>query len=61
VIGIVTKIHDGDGNVERAERWLRLTGCKTIFIVDSVTGDGVENIIKYLSEPNENTQETTKK
>ena len=61
VIGIVTKMHDEEGNVERAERWLRLTGCKKIFVVDSVTGEGVENIINYLSEPNENKQETTKK
>ena len=61
VIGIVTKMHDEEGNVERAERWLRLTGCKKIFVVDSVTGEGVENIIKYLSDPNENTQETTEK
>ena len=35
VIGIVTKIHDKNANVERAERWLRLTGCKKIFFVDS--------------------------
>ena len=61
VIGIVTKMHDEEGNVERAERWLRLTGCKKIFVVDSVTGEGVENIINYLSDPDENTQETTKK
>ena len=61
VIGIVTKMHDEEGDVERAERWLRLTGCKKIFVVDSVTGEGVENIINYLSEPGENKQETTKK
>lgn len=59
VIGIVTKIHGG--NTDRAERWLRLTGCKTIFHVDSVTGEGVEDIIKYLSRPKENTEKTTKK
>ena len=61
VIGIVTKMNDEEGNVERAERWLRLTGCKKIFTVDSVTGEGVENIINYLSEPDENKKETTKK
>ena len=61
VIGIVTKMHDEEGNVERAERWLRLTGCKKIFTVDSVTGEGVENIINYLSESDENKKETTKK
>ena len=61
VVGIVTKMHDEQGDVERAERWLRLTGCKKIFVVDSVTGEGVENIINYLSDSDENTQETTKK
>ena len=61
VVGIVTKMHDEEGDVERAERWLRLTGCKKIFVVDSVTGEGVENIINYLSEPDENTQKTTEK
>ena len=58
VIGIITKIHGG--NVERAERWLRLTGCKTIFQVDSVTGEGVEDIINYLSRPDEKEHKTTK-
>lgn len=61
VVGIITKMHDEEGNVERAERWLRLTGCKKIFVVDSVTGEGVENIINYLSGSDENTQKTTEK
>ena len=59
VIGIITKSHS-DCGTERAHRWLTLTGCKTIFEVDSVTGEGVENIIKYLSEPQRKPQETTK-
>ena len=59
VIGIVTKMHDEQGSVERAERWLRLTGCKKIFVVDSVTGEGVENIINYLSEISQKPKETT--
>lgn len=28
VVGIVTKIDDPGADVERADRWLRLTGCK---------------------------------
>ncbi len=60
VIGIVTKIHHKDADLERAERWLRLTGCKTIFFVDSKTGEGVENIMNYLSEPRRKPQKTTK-
>ncbi len=46
VIGIVTK--KNKGNPQRAERWLRLSGCKTVFHVDSVTGEGVENILNHL-------------
>ena len=30
VIGIVTKIDKPDANPERAERWLRLAGCKKV-------------------------------
>ena len=50
VIGIVTKIHDEKANVERAERWLRLAGCKKIFYVDSKSNEGVVEILTYLKE-----------
>ena len=48
VIGIVTKINDEGANPERAEGWLRLAGCVKIFFVDSVTGEGIDKLIKYL-------------
>ena len=47
---IITKINDKKANVERAERWLRLTGCKRIFYVDSKTGEGIPEILEYLAE-----------
>lgn len=50
VVGIITKINDPKANVERAERWLRLTGCKTIFKVDSKTGEGMPEILMHLAE-----------
>lgn len=50
VIGIVTQINEKDANPKQAERWLRLAGCETVFFVDSKTGEGVWQIIKYLSE-----------
>lgn len=50
VIGIVTKAEDPKANVERAEKWLRLAGCKTIFHVDSKEGEGVADILEYLRE-----------
>lgn len=48
VIGIITKIHDKKANVERARRWLHNSGCKDIFLVDSVTGEGVEELLAHL-------------
>ena len=49
-IGIVTKINDPKANVERSERWLRLAGCKTVFYVDSKTGEGIPELLEYLKE-----------
>jgi len=51
VIGIVTHIDDPEGDPQRAERWLRLAGCKIIFHVNSTTGDGVKDILNFLREP----------
>lgn len=48
VIGIVTKINDKNADKERAARWLKLAGCKKIFFVDSVKGEGISEIIEYL-------------
>lgn len=50
VIGIVTKIHDEKANVERAEKWLRLAGCRQIFYVDSKTYEGIPEILMHLKE-----------
>jgi propanediol utilization protein pduV related protein len=50
VVGIVTQIDRPDGDPDRAERWLRLAGCKTIFRVNSLTGEGVDALLDYLRE-----------
>lgn len=50
VFGVITKIDAPDANVERAHRWLELTGCKDIFKVSSFTGDGVWEILSHLRE-----------
>ena len=47
VIGIVTKIDKA--NPERAKKWLELSGCKEIFFVNSVVGDGIKDIIEHLN------------
>lgn len=48
VIGIVTKIDKC--STDRAERWLRLSGCEKIFPVNSHTGDGVQQLKAYLQK-----------
>lgn len=50
VVGIVTKINEKGANPERAKRWLNLTGCKTIFFVDSKRQQGIAEILEYLRE-----------
>lgn len=49
VIGIVTEIDLPGANPERAERWLRLAGCKKVFRVSSVTGEGISELKNFLS------------
>ncbi len=48
VIGIVTKIDKASPH--RAERWLRLSGCKTVFFVNSHTGEGVNEVLEHLNQ-----------
>ena len=50
VIGIVTQIDRENARVDRAERWLRLAGCKKVFLVSSKTGEGISDILEYLKE-----------
>jgi len=52
VIGIITKIHDPDADVELVKNWLEITGVEPdkIFLVDSVAGEGVNKIREYLEK-----------
>ncbi len=49
VIGIVTGLDKKEGNPDRAERWLRLAGCKKVFRVSAVTGEGIEELKAFLT------------
>ena len=49
-IGIVTGIDKPDANVERVTRWLKLAGCKKIFPVSSITGEGVKELVDFLND-----------
>ena len=52
VIGIVTGIDRPRANPERAENWLKLAGCKKIFKISAVTGEGMEELKTFISEFN---------
>ena len=49
VVGIVTGIDKKDGNPKRAESWLALAGCKKIFKVSAVTGEGIEELKSFFT------------
>ena len=53
VIGIISGIDKPDGNVERVARWLKLAGCKKIFPVCAITGQGLRELIEYLETDEE--------
>ena len=53
VVGIISGIDKPDANVERVERWLHLAGCKRIFPLSAVTGEGIDKLLEYLNEDDE--------
>ena len=50
VIGIVTQIDRPDADPQRAERWLRLAGCKKVFFVSAATGEGLAALLAELNK-----------
>ena len=50
VIGIVTKCEEEGAKPDRAENWLRISGCRRVFRIDSVTGYGMNELITYLNK-----------
>lgn len=53
VIGIVSGIDKPDANVERVTRWLKLAGCKKVFPVSSITGEGIQALAAFLQDDGE--------
>ena len=49
VIGIVTKCDSEYARKERARSWLELCGCEKVFFTSSVRGEGIDEILEYLS------------
>lgn len=60
VIGIVTKIDEESANTVRAEEWLRLCGCEKVFKVSSYTGEGICELLDYLSKDRKTDKKTEK-
>ena len=36
--------------MERVRRWLQLAGCKKVFPVSSITGEGIAELAQFLNE-----------
>lgn len=49
VVGIVTGIDKEGARPDRAENWLKIAGCKKIFKVSSITGEGIDELREFLS------------
>lgn len=50
VVGIVSGIDKPRARPERVAKWLRLSGCRRIFFVSAVTGEGIPELIAYLNQ-----------
>lgn len=50
VVGIVTGIDRPRARPERVAAWLRLAGCRKVFLVSAYTGAGLTDILDYLKE-----------
>ena len=64
VIGIVTHIDCEGANPERAERWLRLTGCTKIFHINSKDKKTLVSLLDFLQnkeQKQKKPQKTTEK
>lgn len=48
VVGIVTQIDKPDATPEKAEAWLRNSGCKKIFHISAKNDTGIKELLEYL-------------
>ena len=53
VVGIITGIDKPDARPDRVDRWLRLAGCKKVFPVSAYTGEGLDALIEFLADNEE--------
>ena len=50
VIGIITKTDKEEANIPQTERWLEIAGCKKIFKVSALTGEGIDELLEFLTK-----------
>jgi ethanolamine utilization protein EutP len=50
VVGIITGIDKPDARPDLVDSWLQLAGCERIFRVSSYTGEGIDEILRFLNE-----------
>ena len=53
LIGVITKTDSVYANVPMIRQWMNDAGCERIFAVNNVTGEGVSELMDYLSEDTE--------
>ena len=50
LIGIITKIDSPYANVPMVRQWMINAGCERIFLVNNVTGEGIDELKEYLED-----------
>jgi len=61
LIGIITKIDSPYANVPMVRQWLENANCERIFLINNVTGEGLDQLRDYLEgEPEKITLEEAK-
>ena len=50
VVGIITGGDRAGADIERVRGWLYEAGCRRFFIVNSFTGEGIDDLLAYLDE-----------
>lgn len=50
LVGIITKIDSPHANVPMVKQWLTDAGCERIFLINSITGEGIQELQDYLQD-----------
>lgn len=50
LIGIITKTDSPYSNVDMVRQWMENAGCDRIFLINNITGEGLEELREYLAE-----------